>query len=93
MDPSKPWLQNVFYSVTMIITVSGIMLGAYWNIIQTLNAEQVAMAGFEARLIIAEKTLQNRADQDERFASEVRAALIEINKGVNALQLTEAKRR
>jgi hypothetical protein len=92
-DATRPWFQNVFYSITIVITVCTIVLGAYWNIIQTLNAQQVAMAGFEARLVISEKSLQNRADQDERFASEMRAALTEINKGVNALQVAEAKRR
>jgi uncharacterized membrane protein (DUF106 family) len=91
--PAKiPWLQNAFYTVTLIITVSGIMLGAYWNILQTLNAQQVTLAGYEARLTVAEKNLQNRQDSEDRFASEMRTALQQIQLGVADLRVQEAQR-
>lgn len=87
-----PWFQNIFYSATLIITICGIILGAYWNILQTINAQQVALAGYEARLTVAEKNLQNRQDSDDRFASEMRAAMQTIQNGVADLRVQEAIR-
>jgi hypothetical protein len=85
-------LQNVFYTITLLITVVGVILGAYWNILQTINAQQVTMSGIEARLVVAEKQLQNRIDSEDRFAAEMRAALHEIQVGVADLRVSEAQR-
>jgi len=91
-EEHKASYQNVFYTITLIITVVGIILGAYWNILQTINAQQVTMSGIEARLVVAEKQIQNRIDTEDRFASEMRAALHEIQVGVADLRVSEAQR-
>jgi hypothetical protein len=84
-------VQNIFYSITLVVTVCGIMLGAYWNLLQAINAQQVALAGFEARLVIAEKTLQQRQDAEDRFSSEIRSALTTITAGVADLRVQMVK--
>ena len=90
-SPRRIPLQNILYSITIVVTVCGIMLGAYWNLLQAINAQQVALAGFEARLVIAEKTLQQRQDSEDRFSSEIRAALTAITAGVADLRVKLAE--
>jgi hypothetical protein len=85
-------LQNIFYSLTLIVSIIGVMLGAYWNVLQTINAQQVTLAAYEARLTIAEKQLQARVDAEDRFSSEMRAALQAIQNGVADLRVQEAQR-
>lgn len=84
-------LSGVFYSITLALSVCGVVLGAYWNTLQIVNSQQVALAGIEARLVVAEKALQTRADAEERFASEMRAALSVISSGVVDLRVQLAK--
>lgn len=87
-EPNGRWpIQNIFYSITLIVTVCGVMLGAYWNVLQTINAQQVTIAGIEARLVVTEKLLQSRQDAEDRFSGEMRAALASISQGVADLRV------
>lgn len=85
-------ISNILYSITIIFTVSGSLILAYWNILQSLNAQQVALASYEARLTLIEKIQSTKQETDERFASEIRAALNNINQGLADLRVQEAKR-
>jgi predicted component of type VI protein secretion system len=59
----------------------------------SMRAEyQVAIAGFESRLTVAEHAIVERRQEDREFAAEMRAAVVEIQKGLNNLQLQLVER-
>jgi hypothetical protein len=59
----------------------------------SMRAEyQVAMAGFESRLTVAEHAIVERRQEDREFATEMRAAVVDIQKGLNNLQLQLVER-
>jgi len=76
----------------MVMGIVTMVMGAYWNILQTINAQQVTLAGYEARLTIAEKSLQARQAAEDSFASEMRSALAQIQIGIADLRVQEAQR-
>jgi hypothetical protein len=87
------WIkEGPVHAIALFVTVAGMLLGAYFSLRATGEAQQVALAGFEARLVIVEKSLSARQDADERFAAEMRAALTVIVNGVSDLRVQEAKR-
>ncbi len=84
---------ETLHGLTLIVTVAALLLGAFWTLRAGQEAQQVMLAGFEARLTIAERALATRADAEERFAAEMRAALTIITNGVADLRVQEAKKR
>ena len=86
------WIkEGPVHAIALFVTVAGMLLGAYFSLRAAEEAQQVALAGFEARLIIAEKTIASRQDADERFAAEMRSAISVIVNGVADLRVQEAK--
>jgi hypothetical protein len=84
---------DIIHALTLAVTVGALLLGAFWTLRSAQEAQQVALAGFEARLVIAERTITTRQETDDRFASEMRAALAVITNGVADLRVQEAKRK
>lgn len=85
-------VQNILFAVTIVITVSGTAIGAYWNIQQTMATQAALIESIKARLDIQEKALALRTDADDRFSAEMRAALAQINAGIADLRVLEAQR-
>jgi hypothetical protein len=96
-------LANSLYLITIVVTISGVVLGAYWNLMQTISsqqvtltaaisAQQVVLAAYEARLSIAEKQIQSRLDAETAFATEMRSAIGQIQVGIADLRVQEAQR-
>jgi hypothetical protein len=77
--------------ILQIIALTGAVITGYVSLqrdMATMRAEyQVAMAGFESRLTVAEHAIVERRQEDREFATEMRAALGEIQKGLNNLQM------
>ncbi len=95
LDPgSSIWsgIQSALAAVAIVVTLCGLAVGAYWNMQQVQAAQQATIESIKARLDIAEKQLQIRVDSDERFAGEMRAALVQINSGIADLRVLEAQR-
>ncbi len=84
---------EVTHALTLAVTVAALLLGAFWTLRSGQEAQQVMLAGFEARLSIAERAIATRQDADDRFAAEMRAALTIITNGVADLRVQEAKKR
>ena len=68
----------------LIASAAGGILGAYLGLrgdIDTQRAEfRVAIAGHEARLVAAERLLDERHGEDRQFQSEMRAALDRVTR-------------
>lgn len=84
---------EITHALTLAVTVGALLLGAYWTLRAAQEAQQVALAGFEARLVVAERALTTRQENDDRFAAEMRAALAVITNGVADLRVQEAAKR
>lgn len=88
------WLKSDFiHAATLVVTISALLIGAYWTLRAAQEAQMVALAGFEARLVIAERTITARQDAEDRFSAEMRAALAVITNGVADLRVQEAGRK
>ncbi len=89
-----PWIKTeTIHAAALIVTIIGMLAGAYFSLRSMEEAMQVQIAGLEARLVIAERAITTRQDAEERFAAEMRAALAVIQNGVADLRVQEAKRR
>ena len=84
---------EVIHALTLMVTIGALLLGAYWSLRAAQEAQGVALAAFEARLVIAERSIVARQDSDDRFAAEMRAALSVITNGVADIRVQEAKAR
>jgi hypothetical protein len=82
--------------ILQIIALTGAVITGYVSLqrdMASMRAEyQVAMAGFESRLTVAEHAIVERRQEDREFATEMRAALGEIQKGLNNLQVQLVER-
>jgi len=88
------WVKSDFiHALTLVVTVGGLLLGAYWTLRQAQEAQMVALAGFEARLVVAERSITARQEAEDRFSAEMRAALAVITNGVADLRVQEAAKR
>ncbi len=83
-------IQSTLAAVAIVITLGGICIGAYWNMMQVQAAQQATIESIKARLDISEKQIQLRSEADDRFASEMRTALAQINSGIADLRVLEA---
>jgi hypothetical protein len=79
--------------ILQIIALTGAVVTGYVSLqrdMASMRAEyQVAIAGFESRLTVAEHA--NR-QEDREFATEMRVAVVDIQKGLNNLQLQLVER-
>jgi len=88
------WLKSEFiHAATLVVTVAVLLIGAYWTLRTAQEAQMVALAGFEARLVVAERAIASRQEAEDRFSAEMRAALSVITNGVADLRVQEAARR
>jgi predicted component of type VI protein secretion system len=82
--------------ILQIIALTGAVVTWYVSLqrdMASMRAEyQVAIAGFESRLTVAEHAIVERRQEDREFAAEMRAAVVEIQKGLNNLQLQLVER-
>jgi hypothetical protein len=82
--------------ILQIIALTGAVITGYVSLqrdMASMRAEyQVAMAGFESRLTVAEHAIVERRQEDREFATEMRAAVVDIQKGLNNLQLQFVER-
>jgi hypothetical protein len=82
--------------ILQIIALTGAVITGYVSLqrdMASMRGEyQVAMAGFESRLTVAEHAIVERRQEDREFATEMRAALGEIQKGLNSVQLQLVER-
>ena len=82
--------------ILQIIALTGAVITGYISLqrdMASMRAEyQVAMAGFESRLTVAEHAIVERRQEDREFATEMRAAVVDIQKGLNNLQLQLVER-
>src|ERR1700739_3342478 len=73
--------------ILQIIALTGAVIAGYVSLqrdMTSMRAEyQVAMAGFESRLTVAEHAMVERRQDDREFATEMRAAVVDIQKGLN----------
>jgi hypothetical protein len=83
--------------VLQILFLVGSVFGAYVSIqkdLSTQHAEfQVAMAGFESRLTVAEHAIIERRTEEQEFAIEMRNALEKIQAGLSDLRIQMVQRR
>lgn len=82
--------------ILQIIALTGAVITGYVSLqrdMASMRAEsQIAMAGFESRLTVAEHATVERRQEDREFATEMRAAVVDIQKGLNNLQLQLVER-
>ena len=82
--------------ILQIIALTGAVLTGYVSLqrdMASMRAEyQVAMAGFESRLTVAEHAIVDRRQEDREFATEMRGAVVDIQKGLDNLQLQIVER-
>jgi uncharacterized membrane protein (DUF106 family) len=79
--------------VLQIITLTGAVVTGYISMqrdMTSMRAEyQVAMAGFESRLTVAEHAIVERRTEEREFMTEMRAKLDELQKSFTAWQLQD----
>ena len=82
--------------ILQIIALTGAVITGYVSLqrdMASMRAEyQVAMAGFESRLTVAEHAIVERRQEDREFATEMCGAVVDIQKGLNNLQLQLVER-
>ena len=82
--------------ILQIIALTGAVITGYVSLqrdMASMRAEyQVAMAGFESRLTVAEHAIVERRQEDREFATEMRGAVVDIQKGLTNLQLQLVER-
>ena len=82
--------------ILQIIALTGAVITGYVSLqrdMASMQAEyQVAMAGFESRLTVAEHAIVERRQEDREFATGMRGAVVDIQKGLNNLQLQLVER-
>ena len=82
--------------ILQIIALTGAVLTGYVSLqrdMASMRAEyRVAIVGFESRLTVAEHAIVERRQEDREFATEMRGAVVDIQKGLNNLQLQLVER-
>lgn len=82
--------------ILQIFALTGAVITGYVSLqrdMASMRAEyRVAIVGFESRLTVAEHAIVERRQEDREFATEMRAALVDIQKGLNNLQLQLVER-
>ena len=82
--------------ILQIIALTGAVITGYVSLqsdMASMRAEyRVAMAGFESRLTVGEHAMVERRQEDREFAAEMRAAVVDIQKALNNVQLQLVER-
>src|SRR5205814_1245166 len=82
--------------ILQIVALTGAVITGYVSLqsdMASMRAEyRVAMAGFESRLTVGEHAMVERRQEDREFAAEMRAAVVDIQKALNNLQLQLVER-
>jgi hypothetical protein len=83
-------LGHLVQAVVIVSTVGGGILAGYLTLRADLEFQRaefrVALAGHEARLVVAERLLDERRGDDRQFQSEMRAALGRVMQGIGDLR-------
>ena len=83
--------------ILQIIALTGAVITGYISLQKDMGAMrseyQVAMAGFESRLTVAEHAIAERRSEEREFMAEMRGKLDEMQKGITALQVQDATGR
>ena len=83
--------------ILQITALTGAVITGYVSLerdMASMRAEyQIAMAGLASRLTVAEHAIVERRHEDREFATEMRAAVVDIQKGLNNLQLQFVERQ
>jgi len=82
--------------ILQITALTGAVITGYVSLerdMASMRAEyQIAMACLASRLTVAEHAIVERRQEDREFATEMRAAVVDIQKGLNNLQLQFVER-
>ena len=82
--------------ILQITALTGAVITGYVSLerdMASMRAEyQIAMAGLASRLTVTEHAIVERRQEDREFATEMRAAVVDIQKGLNNLQLQLVER-
>lgn len=83
--------------ILQVIALTGAVITGYVSVQKDLASQraeyQVAMAGFESRLTVAEHAIAERRSEEREFMGEMRGKLDEMQKGITALQVQDAAAR
>lgn len=79
-------LGHLLQALVLVSTLGGGILGGYVSLRSDLDMQRaearVALAGHEARLLIAERRLEERRIEDRHFQAEMRAALDRVMQAI-----------
>ena len=83
-------LGHLVQAVVVVATVGGGILAGYLSLREELGVQRTdfraALAGHEARLMFAERVLDERRTEDRQFHAEMRAALERVMKAIGDLR-------
>jgi hypothetical protein len=83
-------LGHLIQALVVVSTVGGGILGGYLRLRDDLSLQRaefrVALAGHEARLAVAERTLDERHTEDRQFQAEMRASLDRVMQAIGDLR-------
>ena len=83
-------LGHLVQAVVVVATVGGGVLGGYLSLRSDLEAQRaefrVALAGHEARLLVAERLIEERRTEDRQFEADMRAALERVMQAIADLR-------
>ena len=83
--------------ILQVIALTGAVITGYVSVQKDLASQrseyQVAMAGFESRLTVAEHAIAERRSEEREFMAEMRGKLDDMQKGITALQVQDAAGR
>jgi hypothetical protein len=83
-------LGHLVQAVVIVVTVGGGVLGGYLSLRGDLDAQRaeyrVTLAAHEARLMVAERLIEERRTEDRQFQAEMRAALERLMQAIGDLK-------
>ena len=79
-------LGHLLQAVVVVTTVGGGILAGYLSLRADLDLQQAQLAGYEARLGIAEHVLDERRTEERQFQTEMRTALERVMQGIADLR-------
>ena len=83
-------LGHLLQAIVLVTTVGGGVLGGYLSLRADIDLQRgefrVALAGHEARLIVAERLLEERRTEDRQFQTEMRGALDRVMQALGELR-------
>lgn len=81
---------HLMQAIVLVTTVGGGICGGYLSLRSDIDLQRaefrVALAGHEARLSVAEHTLDERRTEDREFQAEIRGALARVMQAIADLR-------